>query len=169
MFSNQFLFSLLFHTKLIFKLKKKKKTIKVNEEFSESGRFSITPSLLQNNSTNQPTLTKSLTTNENLNNQQPTNYQSKPSTTSLGTQLSNGANEISDEEIGLIRRKSTGSKKKSGILRTLFRFGSKKFKDKQTGQNTNTNKLSNSSQQQQTVKKELEEEVEKIRARKGIF
>lgn len=142
----------------------------VNEEFSESG-FSITPSSTANLHTNQ--LSNQL--NSQLTNQtlipagkqiaeNGTVGQSKPSSTSLGTTLSNGANEISDEEIGLIRRRSTGSsKKKSGILRTLFRFGSKKFKDK-AKQPANA-KLSTP----QHIKKELEEEVEKIRARKAAL
>lgn len=130
----------------------------MNEEFSESA-FSIhaTPHL---QSANQTTVTK-----QQLNNENQTN-QSKPSSTSLGTTLSNGANEISDDETGLIRRRSTGSAKKkvvgSGILRTLFRFGSKKFKEKDKQQS----KLSAPSS---AVKRELEEEVEKIRARKAAL
>ena len=128
----------------------------VNEEFSESG-FSVTPS-----SVNQTNLSKHIT-NENSSNQATTNHQSKPSSTSLGTTLSNGANEISDDEIGLIRRRSTGSSKKkavgSGILRTLFRFGSKKFKDKDKQQ-----KLNNP----QNIK-ELGEKVEELRARKAAI
>lgn len=137
------------------------RTYTVNEEFSESG-FSITASSAANQLTN-PTLnqnpagTKQATENGNQ-------QQSKPSTTSLGTTLSNGANEISDEEIGLIRRRSTGSsKKKSGILRTLFRFGSKKFKDK------NKQQANSKLTTPQHIKKELEEEVEKIRARKAAL
>lgn len=137
----------------------------VNEEFSESG-FSITPSSTLNQ-VNQVTTGKTLNENSitNSNQQVTNNYQSKPSSTSIGTTLSNGTNEISDDEIGLIRRRSTGSsKKKSGILRTLFRFGSKKFKDKDK-QQVNSNKLSTP----QHIKKELEEEVEKIRARKAAL
>lgn len=137
----------------------------MNEEFSESG-FSMTP---QSTTANQmKTLAKQQSPIETSNNQNTStlNYPSKPSATSLGTQLSNGANEISDDEIGLIRRRSTGSSKKkstvgTGILRTLFRFGSKKFKDK----DKQSNKLSTP----QNIKKELEEEVEKIRARKAAL
>lgn len=139
----------------------------MNEEFSESG-FSITPSSPANQLTNQTALNaagKQATENGHSQATGTVTYsQSKPSSTSLGTTLSNGANEISDEEIGLIRRRSTGSsKKKAGILRTLFRFGSKKFKDK--AKPTANSKLSTP----QHIKKELEEEVEKIRARKAAL
>jgi hypothetical protein len=99
-----------------------------------------------------------------------TNLMCKPSTTSIGTVLSNGTTtasqftaDFNDEEVGLIRRRSTGSsKKKSGLLRTLFRFGSKKFKDKEKQVKATATSGSN-------VKKELEEEVEKIRARKAAL
>lgn len=136
----------------------------MNEEFGESGFSPTTPANQLTNQTSLNPAGKSATENGSSQTTNTYGQQSKPSSTSLGTTLSNGANEISDEEIGLIRRRSTGSsKKKSGILRTLFRFGSKKFKDKnKTAANS---KLSTP----QHIKKELEEEVEKIRARKAAL
>lgn len=78
------------------------------------------------------------------------------------TTASQYTTDFNDDEIGLIRRRSTGSSKKKsgGIFRTLFRFGSKKFKDKEKQAKVSA---------AQNTKKELEEEVEKIRARKAAL